>query len=475
MMRALVPGERACMLGPDCHAQKLPRGSPAPRFRHWDLCVICMRAETLARWLVDLGTVTKTRVVQPFYVTIGPGEYSLDSCLPPWPGAFDGVSDPFPRFDPLRLSWDGPVLRQLDMGFRAFPRQVLLPNDLPDVFGEFMLCGLLAPRDRGEDAGILGSMKQALWASKQRMEMNLQSTWIRALHTHLGKASLDDPDARVAQDEAARCVCAFLVWYARQNPVIEARLRELHPKWSRFCIWATHVGRGAGRHLTKISPPPAGPPVVIPLPCHRIAEAQDRVSYYCPTCFNYKGFVFDPLKRKPPPSKKKKKQKKPVHDMDGNLIRRGNDRVAFCWETRREMCLHVKTTGRKSRRSTCIEPLRKLNIYGCGVQIKNTVFVPCFKCGMLHRRITNIGDCGLCERRTLACCLVCHSKKRLWPVTVFESLGMGKDLSLFLCFKHLPRQFSEYARWNRHHLLRTITEEKRRIGNKKHGAVVRRS
>ena len=95
------------MMGLDCYALRLPGGSPVPRFRHWDLCVVCLRAETMALWLDGLGTRAKTSVVQPFRVVVGPGEYAAEACLPPWPGVFDGISDPFPRFDPTRLRWEG--------------------------------------------------------------------------------------------------------------------------------------------------------------------------------------------------------------------------------------------------------------------------------------------------------------------------------------------------------------------------------
>jgi hypothetical protein len=125
-MRACRPGERCCLRGPACYGKCLPRGCPLPRFRYWDLCVICLRADTLAAWLDGLGTVTKTKVVQPYYVVIGPGEYSAEACIPVTDGVFDGISDAFVRFEPTRLRWEGLTLVQTDVEFTPFPKQVLL-------------------------------------------------------------------------------------------------------------------------------------------------------------------------------------------------------------------------------------------------------------------------------------------------------------------------------------------------------------
>jgi hypothetical protein len=500
-MRACCEGERGCLRGPACYALNLPDGRLPPRFRHWDLCVVCLRADTLARWLDGLGVEPKTGVIQPYYVVIGPGEYSMEACIPIWDGVWDGMSDPFVRFDPPRLRWVDGVLRQLDVEFTAFPKQITLANGLPDIFKELVLCGLLAPRNKTKTPGILNSIQTALWSRSP--QLNVASSWIRALHACYGHTDL-------TTSEAVRCVYEYIVWYTQQNPVVEARLRELHPSWAIFRIWAPCSSKGASHYLSAVQPAAVPQvPAVIPLPCHWVAESQDRETFYCPTCFDFKGFLYDRLKCKKPPKNKSKKKKKPapMHDQDGNFIRRGSERVSFCNKTGRELCLHVKNTGifhqnpsdpagRKSAKSTCIAPLVHVDIFGCAVQVKGKVFIPCFKCGMLHRRLgpTSDGrngpcedcgmlhhrsgrcpDCGLCAKRTLAVCIVCNTKRNLTPVLVFEDLGLGEDVKVYVCNTHSPRNLGQYRRWNRYHLMRVITEKMLAEGSKRHGVKVLRT
>jgi hypothetical protein len=62
-----------------------------------------------------------------------------------------------------------------------------------------------------------------------------------------------------------------------------------------------------------------------------------------------------------------------MHDSSGRFIRRGSERVSFCFATRRELCLHVKNSGRKSPKSKCIAPLVHVDIFGCAVQVKGHV------------------------------------------------------------------------------------------------------
>jgi len=198
-MRACRPGERACLRGPACYGWSLPRGCQLPRFRYWvrpscidcltqqDLCVVCLRADTLAAWLDGLGSTPKTRVVQPYYVVIGPGEYAAEACIPIWDGGeisaarslttsvFDGISDAFVRFDPLRLRWEGLDLVQTDAEFTAFPQQIMLPSGLPDLFGELLHSGLLTPLAKTKAPGILRTLQDALWSRKPTPNLCVRS------------------------------------------------------------------------------------------------------------------------------------------------------------------------------------------------------------------------------------------------------------------------------------------------------------
>jgi hypothetical protein len=326
-----------------------------------------LRADTLAAWLDGLGLVAKTKVIQPYYVVIGPGEYSAEACIPIWDGVFDGISDAFVRFDPTRLRWEGQELVQLDMEYTPFPRQVLLPNGLPGCFNELIHSGLLAPVSKPKTSGILLTLHDALWSRKPHP--NLKSTWVRALFDRVGRDELTDA-------EAVRCIYQFVIWSVEQNPVVEARIAALHRHWGVFKQYAVRSSKGALRYLTPLSPLSREPaaPLVIPLPCHWLAETQDKRSFYCPTCFDYKGYLFDRMRCRPPPkNKKNKKPPAPVHSAEGEFIRRGSHRVAFCFKTRRELCRHEKTSGRKSPKSLCIAPLVHLDIFGCAVQDKGHV------------------------------------------------------------------------------------------------------
>jgi hypothetical protein len=300
------------------------------------------------------------------------------------------------------------------------------------------------------------------------------SSWIRALYAHTGQGAL-------TESEAVRCVYVCLIWTIEQNPVIEARVIELHQNWRIFKLWAIKLSKGAIKFLSVIPIPKTvpQPPLIIPMPCHWISETQDRRSYYCPTCFDFKGFLFDRTRCRPPP--KNKRNKKPpalIHNSNGEFVRRGSERVAYCFKTRMEYCLHVKKNGRKSPKSKCLLPLVHVDIFGCAVQSKGHVFIPCRrcnmlhrrlppskdcglcpKCGMLHRRHGASNECGLCAKRTASVCLLCNGKKELTPVLMFDDLGQGQDVRVFLCKEHRPSILAKYRRWNRHHLMKVITDE----------------
>ena len=204
-MRATAPGEMPCMNGLQCWGTRTG-GRVLPAFLQWRECVLCMRAETTLAWL---SSQERDEIVQPYRVSVGPGEYAEEAILSHRTTAFAGITDPYPRFVQDRLRWQGHQLVQVNMEYRltpslcqrAVPPAQFMMQNLPfvDVSRELFWSGVFGARMALPSSSLLKEMQaaavhagflQGIFEKGKKAKVNLKVKRLNELFTGAMDGSL---------------------------------------------------------------------------------------------------------------------------------------------------------------------------------------------------------------------------------------------------------------------------------------------
>ena len=235
-MHVVYPGEIPCRSAEQCMGFSLPGatgGGLLPEFRSFHYCVICLRARTLAAWLDQLGA-PKTDIIQPYRVSIGPGEYSLEACIEPFTRRFDGITDPYPRFVAERLVWEQyGTLKQVNMAFTiqrslrdpGIPPKQFMMHSLPILDISWPLLkksGLFTHYEPTDNDPIVHAIRFALWG---QCSLTVGS-WVQSLAAWLKISN-------VTRNVAVCVVQHTIVQVLSKEPLLVVELRKRHD-WDAF-------------------------------------------------------------------------------------------------------------------------------------------------------------------------------------------------------------------------------------------------